>query len=107
MICDWHYEKAHATPRHFAEKGFDVVACPWRKSGVALGSLAHIRAIRGDADPGLAARGLGMVQTTWCGCAPFLQAWADRKAGASSRSAAAREAAACFAALFAALREAR
>ena len=35
VICDWHYEKAIPTPAYFALKGFDVIACPWRKPKVA------------------------------------------------------------------------
>jgi hypothetical protein len=107
VICDWHYEKAWDTPRFFAEKGFQVVACPWRKADVARGSLAHIAAIRSGADRAVAARALGVVQTTWCGCAPFAKAYADLKAGApAGKDAAPAEAAKCFRELFAALRAA-
>jgi len=103
VICDWHYEKAHPTPQFFANKGFSVVACPWRKPAVALGQLAHMRAIRNDADRATAERALGMLQTTWCGFGPFLQAC---KAGtAEPAKGGPAEAARCFADLFQAIRE--
>ncbi|MCX8037666.1 MAG: family 20 glycosylhydrolase [Candidatus Sumerlaeia bacterium] len=106
VICDWHYEKAPDTPRYFAGKGFDVVACPWRKSNVALDQLALIRAIRSDADKAVAARALGMVQTTWCGFGTFVQAYNAAAAGGQSPAKGnAAEAAQCFRTLFAAIRQ--
>lgn len=105
VICDWHYGKAPETPRFFARKGFDVVACPWRKSDVAVAQLGHIRAVRAGADKAVAARALGMVQTTWCGFAPFLRAYKAQAAGAAPTKDAASEAAQCFRALARALRE--
>jgi len=105
VICDWHYGKAHETPRFFAQKGFDVVACPWRNSDVAVAQLGHIRAVRSGADKAVAARALGMVQTTWCGFAPFLGAYEAQAAGAAPSKDAASEAAQCFRALARAMRE--
>lgn len=105
VICDWHYEKAWDTPRFFVEKGFQVVACPWRKSDVAKGSLAHIRAIRTGTDRAAADRALGVVQTTWCGFAPFAKAHETLKSGAAPAKGAPGEAARCFRDLFAAVRE--
>ena len=99
VICDWHYEKAHDTPRHFAAKGFDVVVCPWRKEDVALKQLALIQALRAEKDVGPHA--LGMVQTTWCGPASFIRAHGGDKASRGSTL----EAAACFRALCARMRE--
>jgi hypothetical protein len=107
VICDWHYGKAHPTPRFFAQKGFDVVACPWRNSKVALAQLAHIRAIRSGTDRAVAARALGMVQTTWCGFAPFHRAYKAQLAGASPAKDAPSESAHCFRALLEAIREGR
>ncbi len=104
VICDWHYEKAHETPRFFAEKGFAVVACPWRKTDVALGQLAHIRSLRSGEDKTVAARALGMVQTTWCGFAPFLKAYRELERGGEPKGQAA-EAARCFRELMKAARE--
>lgn len=83
VICDWHYEKAPETPRFFASKGFEVVACPWRKPSVALGELAHIRGMRAGGDPATARLALGLVQTTWCGFAPFMRAYNALTSGAA------------------------
>jgi hypothetical protein len=105
VICDWHYGKARETPRLFAEKGFEVVACPWRNADVALAQLGHIRAIRAGADPAVAARALGMVQTTWCGFAPFLRAYEAQAGGADATKDPPSEAARCFRTLSKAMRE--
>jgi hypothetical protein len=107
VICDWHYEKAHETPRFFAEKGFEVVACPWRKANVALGHLANIRAVRADADKAVAARALGVVHTTWVGFAPFLKEYKALEAGGAPGKGEAPETANCFRELFKAIREQR
>jgi glycosyl hydrolase family 20 len=103
VICDWHYVKAFETPRIFAGKGFDVVACPWQKSDVALEQLAQIRALRGatDADGG---HGLGMLQTTWCPFGLFAKAYRAQVAGDSATEDHAGQAAACFRAICKAMR---
>jgi hypothetical protein len=100
VMCDWHYEKAHETPRFFAEKGFRVVACPWRKSSVALGQLALIRGLREEKDKALANRGLGMVQTTWCGFRSFIDAYDALGKEAPAGRSGALESARCFQELF-------
>jgi hypothetical protein len=105
VICDWHYGKAHDTPRFFAEKGFEVVACPWRNSEVALAQLAHVRAVRAEADAAVAARALGMVQTTWCGFDRFLTAWRAQAQGEAPAKDAPSEAARCFRILSGAMRD--
>ena len=107
VICDWHYGKAPKTPRFFADRGFDVVACPWRNSKVALAQLAHIRGLRGGADKAVAAHARGMVQTTWCGFAPFHKAYQAQAAGAKPVKGAPGEAAHCFRTLLKAIREGR
>jgi hypothetical protein len=107
VICDWHYDQAPETPQFFANKGFDVVACPWRKTDVALAELAHIKAIRAVGDPALARRALGVVQTTWCGVEPFIKAYGARATGTGPEKNSASESANCFATLFKALREQR
>jgi hypothetical protein len=104
VVCDWHYERAPETPQFFANKGFDVVACPWRKPAVALVQLEHIRTIRGGARPAVAKRALGMVQTTWCGFTPFASAYAAQQPGAAVEKNSASESANCFARLFDAMR---
>ena len=101
VICDWHYEKAHETPRFFAEKGFEVVASPWRKVDVALGSLALVRSLRSGGNP----KAAGVVHTTWCGFGPFLQAYKALEEGGEPAKGSAPEAARCFRALFKQIRE--
>jgi len=98
IICDWHYRNAPPTPKYFVEKGFRVVACPWRNHEVALAQLRMIRELRRESD-----RALGMLQTTWCGFEPFVRAYYGmEQRGRANRSAV--EAARCFKILFAAIR---
>lgn len=100
VMCDWHYEAAHPTAAYFALQGFRVASCPWRKTSVALRQLDQIRAARRDASPVVAERLLGMIQTTWCGFANFVKAYAGDK----DATVQAREAALCFRELFSDLR---
>lgn len=99
VICDWHYERAFETPAYFVEKGFPVVASPWRKEDVALEELAIMRRVREESD-----RALGMLQTTWCGFDPFVRAYYGELDAEGGRGQSAIGAARCFKALFAALR---
>jgi hypothetical protein len=101
VICDWHYDRATATPQLFAGKGFEVVVCPWRKADVALAQLAQVQALRAGTDAALARHALGMMQTTWCGFSPFARAC---EAGAAPGKNSASESAQCFAALMKAMR---
>ena len=105
VICDWHYNRAPETLRLFTTNGFDVVACPWRKPAVALAQLDQIRAIRASAEPAVARHALGIMQTTWCGFAPFLKAYRAQASGAAPGTNSAAESAHCFQALLRALRE--
>jgi len=105
VICDWHYDKAPDTPQYFVEKGFEVVSCPWRKPAVALAELAQIQAIRGGTDPATANRGLGMVQTTWCGFSPFARACRAQQSGVAPEKNSPAESANCFLTLFKEMRE--
>lgn len=75
VISDWHYEKPHPTAAWFAIEGFPVVSCPWRKPEVALGQLELMRAVRAGASKQVAARMLGMMQTTWGSFGNFLKAY--------------------------------
>ena len=52
VICDWHYDRAPETPRHFVSKGFSVLSCPWRKPEVALAQAQMQRAVAAGQDPG-------------------------------------------------------
>src|SRR5207302_999582 len=95
VICDWHYEAVRGTISLFATNGFDVVACPWRKTDVALGQLKEVRELRqGSGEP--AKHALGMMQTTWAGIAPFLRAYESQKSGAAVEKNGASESADCF-----------
>ena len=105
VICDWHYDRAPETARFFAQKGFDVVECPWRRPPVALAQLAQIRALRNGPDKAVGSHALGMLQTTWCGFAPFLNAYMAQLAGAAPAKDSAPEAAHCFQELFKSIRE--
>jgi len=102
VICDWHYEFSPPMAGYFVTQGFPTVMSPWRKSDVALGHLQQIRAIQTRANPELAARARGMVHTTWTQAGAFMRAYFG-EAGEVSDSA--RESAACFKALFKAIRE--
>jgi len=104
VICDWHYDRAPETPLIFTSKGFDVVACPWRKPDVALAQLGMIRTIRADTDPAVAPHALGMLQTTWCGFMPFAKALSAQESGGAIEKNSASESANCFTTLFKAIR---
>ncbi len=99
VICDWHYEQAFETPEFFAQKGFGVVASPWRKEDVALDELRIMQRLRQDSD-----RALGVLQTTWCGFDSFVRAYYGELDPEGRRSRGPIEAAHCFKTLFAALR---
>lgn len=105
VICDWHYNSAPGTARLFAEKGFDVVSCPWRKADVALAQLERIRALRAGDDHAVAAHALGLLQTTWCGPTRFARGFRDLKPGEPVGKDSASESADCFIKLFNAMRE--
>ena len=100
VICDWHYESAHPTASYFALEGFPVVSSPWRKTSVALRQLDAIHAARRGAAPAVAARMLGMLQTTWCGLGRFAKGYF----GEDTSDARAMEAVNCFRELFRELR---
>ena len=104
VIADWHYEQAVPTATHFALSGFHVVSSPWRKSSVALGQLAQIRDARAHSSPETGGRMLGVLQTTWVGFGPFVQAY--YRQGDSSRPEVV-EASQCFRELFRELRTAK
>jgi hypothetical protein len=104
VICDWHYENSPPTPEYFAAKGFDVVACPWRKSDVALEELGRIRAIRGNPDYEIARHARGIAQTTWCGFSQFVNSFDARQNAGSASAKKTDDAAGCFIALSDALR---
>jgi hypothetical protein len=101
VICDWHYERAEPAPALFALAGFPVVVCPWREVGVALGSLEFLRHLALNANPVLAGRAQGVLQTTWCNSGDFIRAYQQ----GTNQPVSNLEAAYCFKALFAELRK--
>jgi hypothetical protein len=99
IICDWHYEKAHATPTFFISKDLKVMACPWKDEKVALAQLKMIRELASDPKTGNLS--VGILQTTWVSFGEFLRAYKGE-----SKDKSAMAVVACFKALFAAIREA-
>ena len=92
VLCDWHYEAAHATTLAFALNGFEAVSASWRRPAVALRQMDLIRLARSEASPQVAARLLGMLHTTWMPFQDFSAAyWNDGPA-----SVGAQESALCF-----------
>jgi len=75
VICDWHYDTAVPAAPFFAMKGFNVIACPWKKTDVALAEIAEIENIRATANPDVAARMNGLLASTWGSAADFIRAW--------------------------------
>ena len=75
VICDWHYERAEPTAPYFALKGLRVVTCPWNKPPVATAQAEDFLRFRQNANPTLAPRYLGMMQTIWTSNANFLDAY--------------------------------
>lgn len=100
VICDWHYQVAFPTAAMFALAGFPVVSSPWRDAKVALGQLELIRLVQNQAGEKIGSRLRGLLHTSWGPPAAFLQAYY----GEGHPPAVSREEAACFRALFAALR---
>jgi len=102
VICDWHYETAPPTAAWFAVEGFPVVSSPWRKAEVARAQFELVRLVRAGAPQAVAARMLGMLQTTWCGMGAFARAYF----GEPQPNPRAQEAVHCFKELFRQIRSA-
>jgi hypothetical protein len=101
VINDWHYEKAVPGAAWFAMQGFEVISCPWRKPEVALAQIDAQRSMRASANPAVASRMQGILQTTWGDSGDFIRSWF----GELSKNASLNEAVKCFRAAFARLRE--
>ncbi|MDN3642889.1 family 20 glycosylhydrolase [Lutimonas halocynthiae] len=80
IIADWHYEKALPTPAYFSLKGFDVVACSWRKPQVARDQVQMINALQQNATPEMKENLLGVMHTVWSSAENFMEAYAKHKA---------------------------
>jgi hypothetical protein len=75
VICDWHYDRPDKTPMYFAQKGFRVITCPWRKPDVAVAQLTDMVQWRKDADPSIRKKYLGLMQTVWSSTSAFLSGY--------------------------------
>ena len=75
VICDWHYERADKTAVYFAQKGFRVITCPWRRPDVAVTQLNDMVQFRKEADPALRKKYLGVMQTVWSSTSAFLNGY--------------------------------
>jgi hypothetical protein len=78
MICDWHYERADPTPVLFASKGLSVIACPWRKSEVALAQVEMLKMLRNNATKDMKPRYAGIMHTYWSGARGFMDGMFDK-----------------------------
>lgn len=103
VMCDWHYERVLPSVTYFAMQGFPVLACPWRKTNVALGQLAMVRDTRAHATPEIAGRMQGMLHTTWTSFGAFAKAYFGERSGDSE----VHEAVQTFQALFEEIRAAQ
>jgi len=79
IIADWHYERAIPTPAYFSLKGFDVVACSWRKPQVARDQVQMMHDLQQNATPEMKENLLGVMHTVWSSAANFMEAYAKHK----------------------------
>lgn len=77
VICDWHYEKAIPTPAYFSLKGFDVVACSWRKPTVAAEQVKMIQEFRTNSPDEMKNHFLGVMHTYWSSAKRFMDSYND------------------------------
>ncbi|WP_247236240.1 family 20 glycosylhydrolase [Telluribacter sp. SYSU D00476] len=79
VICDWHYNRAEPTAAYFTMKGFDVITCPWNKPAVATAQYEAFKDFRATANPTLAPRYRGLMQTVWSGAGNFMDIYYNTK----------------------------
>jgi len=84
MICDWHYERPNQTAVYFAMKGFNVIACPWRKPEIAVTQVQDMVRFRESANPKIKDRYQGVMQTIWTGAGQFLDEFYGVKVNAEA-----------------------
>lgn len=75
VINDWHYDSNPKTAETFAQKGYDVLMCPWNKPDVAKAQVADHIAFRNTARRKTARRYRGFMQTVWVGADAFMDAF--------------------------------
>ena len=73
VIADWHYERPLPTPAYFSLKGFDVVACSWRKPEVAEGQVELMRTLKANSTPEMASKIKGVMHTVWSPAGVFME----------------------------------
>ncbi len=73
VIADWHYEQALPSPAYFSMKGFDVVACPWKKPVVAEAQVRMIHDMRSNATTEMRDHLRGVMHTVWSPASTFLK----------------------------------
>ncbi len=79
VIADWHYERPLPTPAYFALKGFEVVACPWRKPEVAEGQVELMRMLKANSTPEMAKKIKGVMHTVWSPAGTFMDQFKEHK----------------------------
>ena len=99
VICDWHYDSPLPGAAFFAMKGFHVITCPWNKTDVALAEIGQVENLRA-ADPNIAERAAGVMETTWGQTSDFIRAYFGEPAASPDVA----QLVACFKAEFARLR---
>ena len=72
VIADWHYERPLPTPAYFALKGFDVVACSWRKPEVAVQQVEMMEALKSYSTPEMSRKIKGVMHTVWSPAGVFM-----------------------------------
>lgn len=80
VICDWHYERSEPSAAYLAMKGLNVITCVWNKPSVALTQYEDYKTFKTNANPKLAGRYQGMMQTVWSGAGSFMNAFDAVKA---------------------------
>jgi hypothetical protein len=102
FICDWHYERPDKTPVLFAAKGLRVATSPWRTPANALAQLNDMLSFRKGSTPEMKQYFQGMVQTVWSPAQAFLDEFYGKS---KNQDAGPNTQAACFRALFDAIRD--
>jgi hypothetical protein len=75
VICDWHYERPDKTAQYFAEKGFRVITCPWRKPDIATVQLSDMVEWRKNAPAKVRKNYLGVMETVWSPVSAFFNGY--------------------------------
>jgi len=101
VINDWHYERADPTPAYFAQKGFDVIVCPWRKSDVAEKQVEMMHFFRNNSTPEMASHFKGVMQTIWTSADQFMDTYSGKEADNDERGSQVK----CFATMLEAIEQ--